>query len=402
MAITKKQLKNLIQELEKYRARNTELITILVPAGGNINEIKTMVTSEAGTATNIKSKTTRKNVIGALKRIDQKLKEYPATPPNGLCIFSGNISDKEGVSDIRIWAFEPPEPLNQKLYRCDKEFILDPLRAMIEEKEVYGLLTIDKSEAAVGFLRGRHLEVDREFESLVPGKTSKGGQSAQRFERVREGLLKAFLKEVGEYATKRFEEEPHLLGIIVGGPGVIKDMFLEGDYLSERVKRMIVGTRDTSYAGGEGIRELYERAQDLLEKTRAHREKMVIDDFFGRIKRDDGTAVYGYEEVMRLLPTGAVERVIISEDIDLAPLRIECPSCGYTLEKTMRKSDAPTNCPQCGNKTNITETGSLLEQIEDLASKTSTEVVVVSSETPEGATFLNIGGIGAVLRYRME
>jgi len=35
---------------------------------------------------------------------------------------------------------EPPLPLKTRLYRCDKDFVLDPLRDILEVSEIFALL----------------------------------------------------------------------------------------------------------------------------------------------------------------------------------------------------------------------------------------------------------------------
>ena len=64
MALTAKQrfeLKKFVKELEQYRGRHTELVTVYVPSGYDINKIIGHLKQEQGTATNIKSTSTRKN-----------------------------------------------------------------------------------------------------------------------------------------------------------------------------------------------------------------------------------------------------------------------------------------------------------------------------------------------------
>ncbi len=48
-----------------------------------------MLTFEASTASNIKDKNNRKNVLTAIKSANEKLKQYKKCPDNGLAIFSG-------------------------------------------------------------------------------------------------------------------------------------------------------------------------------------------------------------------------------------------------------------------------------------------------------------------------
>jgi peptide chain release factor subunit 1 len=133
------------------------------------------LTQEKSTAENIKSKTTRKNVISALEKIIQYLKLFKQTPPNGLAVFAGNVSEFEGKEEIRLWVIEPPEKLETKIYWCDQVFVLDPLKEMLKEKDVYGLIVLDAREATIGLLRGKRIVVKKKMDSTVPSKTVKGG-----------------------------------------------------------------------------------------------------------------------------------------------------------------------------------------------------------------------------------
>ena len=172
-------LKKLIRELESYKGRHTELISVYVPAGANIVDVANQLFEEKGTASNIKSKTTRKNVLTALEKIIQHLKLFRETPPNGLVVFCGNISPVEGKEDIRLWSFEPPEKLSTKLYWCDQVFVLDPLKEMLSEKEIFGLIVLDAREANIGLLEGKKIVPLKHLESTVPSKTVKGGMCVE-------------------------------------------------------------------------------------------------------------------------------------------------------------------------------------------------------------------------------
>lgn len=169
-------LEELVNLLEKIRGSHTELVTVLIPGGTNIHQVSSQLASEAGTAENIKSKATRNAVVTALETIIRKLKEYKQTPKNGLALFCGNVSEKEGGQDIQIWAYEPPRALNVRLYRCDKVFVIEPLKEMLDVTEVYGLLVMDRREATIGVLEGKKINIIRNLSSNVPGKIRAGGQ----------------------------------------------------------------------------------------------------------------------------------------------------------------------------------------------------------------------------------
>ncbi len=174
--MSKQELEELVEELDKIKGQHTELITVYIPGGQNLNTVKKQMEDEKGTAENIKSKQTRKNVISALDTIGRDLKNYKKTPENGMAIFCGNVSESEGRTEIQLWVIEPPQPLNTRLYRCDKEFVLEPLKKMLEAEEVYGLVVMDRKEATLGLLEGKHVKVLRHMTSGVPGKQRAGGQ----------------------------------------------------------------------------------------------------------------------------------------------------------------------------------------------------------------------------------
>src|SRR3989338_192934 len=93
-------LKKFIKELEHYKGRHTELVTVYVPAGYGLVKIIQQLQQEQGTAANIKSASTRKNVVDALERMVQHLRLFRQTPQNGLASFSGNVGP-EGRQDLK-------------------------------------------------------------------------------------------------------------------------------------------------------------------------------------------------------------------------------------------------------------------------------------------------------------
>ncbi len=175
--IARFKIKKFVKELSQYKGRHTELISVYIPAGYDLNAITTHLAQEQGTATNIKSKQTRDNVIAALEKIIQHLKTYDKTPANGLAAFAGNVAEREGQQDFRAWSIEPPIPQNQRLYRCDKTFVLEPLAELADDKTMYGLVVIDMRDATLAFLKGKTIIPITTTHSEVPGKTRAGGQS---------------------------------------------------------------------------------------------------------------------------------------------------------------------------------------------------------------------------------
>jgi len=362
MALTLYELENLIKELEKIKGRHTELITVLIPAGANINIVANQIEAEKSTADNIKSKTTRKNVIDALESITRELKLYKTTPKNGMAIFCGNISETEGQTNMKLWAIEPPQELRTRLYRCDKEFVLEPLREMLKATEVYGLVVLDRKEATFGLLEGKQIKILRHITSGVPGKIRAGGQSAARFSRITEGLAKEFFRKIADTMKELYFDLPRLKGIMIGGPMPSKEDFLKEGQLITSLKEKIIALKDLGYADEHGIELLVEASRDVLAEQEITKEKKLLEDFFNLIGKGK-KAIYGKENVEKAIQYGAVETLLLSKELGAEE---------------------------------IAEARRLAESI-------SAKVEIISTETEEGEQFWNMTkGYGAILRFDIE
>ncbi|MBN1544792.1 peptide chain release factor aRF-1 [Candidatus Woesearchaeota archaeon] len=355
-------LRKFVKEIEQHRGRHTELVSVYVPAGYDLNLIVNHISQEQGTASNIKSKQTRENVIGALERMIQHLKLFKQTPPNGLAVFSGNVAEKEGQENFQVWSVEPPVPLKFRTYRCDKEFVLDPLREMMEVKEVYGLVVLDRRDAMLALLKGKTIIPLVKTHSEVPGKFKAGGQSAPRFARNRELATKEHYKKIAEYMKDQFLKIEGLKGIIVGGPGVTVNDFIGHDYVTGDLKKKIIGTKDLSYTEEFGLQELLEKSEDLLAAEEVAQEKQIVGKFLTYLGRQPGMVTYGRDQVKKMLQMGVVQTLLLSESLD---------------DKD-------------------------IEEFEKEAERVGTEVRIISTETREGVQLRDLGKIAAILRYEIH
>ncbi|RLG12741.1 peptide chain release factor 1 [Candidatus Pacearchaeota archaeon] len=362
MKLSKNELEEKIEELEKYKGRHTELISVYISAGYDANAVQRQLEAEKSTAKNIKSTSTRKNVTEALEKIVRYLKGLKKTPENGLALFAGNISKVEGQSDLRLWDIEPPLPLKIRLYRCDKEFVLEPLKEQLEVSEVFALLVMDRKEATIGMLEGKRIEILQKMTSGVPSKVRAGGQSSQRFHRITEGLTKDFYKRIADEMKKIFYNEPRLKGILVGGPIPTKDEFLDGEYLATKLREKVIGRIDIGGSDESGLKELVEKSQDILAGQEIIYEKKVLEKFFKVLGEKPGLATLKEEDTEKALQYGAVDVLILSKKLDKKKIK----------------------------------------ELKELAENTSSKIEIVSVETEEGKQFYNMGGIGAILRFKVN
>ncbi len=545
MAVFKKKLKL----LAKYKGHGTELISQYIPANADRSTVMGVLTEEVSQSSNIKSPQTRKAVQGALRKITNFLKQIDFDiPPKGIVVFAGNISESEGRTDIRLFTVRPPKPLKTKLYWCDSEFHLAPLKEMLAPNEVYGLLTIDKNEATIAVLSGKKYEIIGKFTSGVPGKFKAGGQclvpdsvvqtatgeimrvgdvhnpidleaadletlgvtsttvlkkwtvtkkeavkivtkhprteltcsldhlvftyqegatkaipaedvnagtillyadfektlgrkirpvkvksverlqgrfdmvdvstgcqnflanglvvhnSAHRFEQLRAEAAKEFYKRISEKMNSAFTVfADKLKGIVIGGPGVSKQYFMNVDMIDHRLKSKILGTLDISYTDESGIRELIQRSEELLRDTDLMKERGLVNRFLEEVAKGR-LATYGHKEVEEALQSGKAGLLLLSEALEWEVHKYVCERCKTEefelIKEPVNYKPGPHPCKQCHQEMELLEEIDYLDHLLEKAQKKGTDMRVISTDTPEGEQFYaSFGGIAAMLRY---
>ncbi len=402
-------VRKLISELSGKEGRGTELVSLYVPPRKPIHEAIANLREEWGTAGNIKSDTTRNHVQDALTKTMQRLKLYRTAPDNGLVIFSGALpTNGPGSEVVNVYEIVPPKPVAQYLYQCDDHFHVEWLKDMLREEKVYGILSIDSSEAGLGILSGDRLEIADVMTSGISGKTRKGGQSARRYERGREMELTYYFHRVAEHATRVFVDGTKVTGMIVGGPGPTKEQFLKGGYLHYELQKKVLAVLDLGYSGREGVRELVEKAGDILKDVRLVEEKRLVQKFLAEVNKQGGLAVYGLPRVVEALQKASTEVVLVSDDLDTVRLDARCKKCGTvksenveSLKKIQQRQEMTSiPCTKCGATDYEVAERDLVDVLEEMAFQVGSKVEVISSGTEEGNMFRTFGGVAAILRYR--
>ena len=187
----------------------------------------------------------------------------------------------------------------------------------------------------------------------------------------------------GEYAQPRarlFEELGSALqhvdaeAIVLAGPGFTKrdaHDFLKEEYPD--VTEKIATTVDTSAAGDRGVHEVLKRGavEEVQDQTRIARESELIDELTERMATGE-KATYGVEETAEAAEFGAVETLLVVDD-------------------RLRKE-------RQGEGDWEVDANDIVESVEQKGG----DVVVFSSEFAPGEQLENLGGIAALLRYRLN
>jgi len=404
-------IRKTLEELSQKTGRGTELISLYVPQGKQLHEVITTLREEQGTADNIKSDLTRTHVVDSLSKVVQRLKLYKKTPERGIVIFCGALPPEGGgplgSEVVKVYEIDPPKDLKTFLYRCDDHFHVDILKDMLKDDNLIGFLAIDAKDAGWGLLHGDKIEVLKETGSGVAGKHRQGGQSAKRFQKLREMELTYFFNRVADITKEYFIDIYPIKGLIISGPGPTKEEFINNNYLEYRLQDMVLTTIDASYSGSEGIREAFAKSSEILSDFRMVEEKKIIEGLFKHINSNTGLGAYGMKEVINYLKNNVVKTIIVTDDTNLYRIECKCKKCQniqddlVELPKVIpRKTELlNTACPNCNSTDSEVSQQDIVDYLALIATKTGTAIEVVSGKAEHGTMLSSIGKIGAILRY---
>jgi peptide chain release factor subunit 1 len=277
---------------------------------------------------------------------------------------------------------------------------------MLIEKSLYGLIVIDRSEATIGYLKGKRVIPLKNIQSLVPSKHGRGGQSARRFERLIEDAAHQYFKKVAALANENFVGNKDLKGILIGGPGATKDYFIQKEYLHHDLRKIVIDTFDVGYTNESGLKELVNKASETLTDLGLMEEKLLIQRFVREVvKPDGGLAAYGEDEVHKALQLGAVDTLLISESLRKYWLKLECASCGYRAASSSTERDPDSwVCPSCNKSTlRVLEHRDIVTELSEQAEQVGTKVALISPDTEDGSLlYTAFNGVAAILRYKVK
>jgi protein pelota len=165
-------------------------------------------------------------------------------------------------------------------------------------------------------------------------------------------------------------EQAQLGLIVIAGPGFVKDHFRE--FLSKAgVKNLPpIVVENTNSIGIPGAKEILFRGiiGKVIEELKVETETKLIEGLIEHISKGDGLGTYGDNEVVKAVQYGAVQDLLITD-------------------KKLRE----------GSDDERLKMDNLIRNTE----KTRGAIHIVSTEHPTGEQLHKLGGIAAILRFRI-
>jgi peptide chain release factor subunit 1 len=169
-----------------------------------------------------------------------------------------------------------------------------------------------------GRLQGNNREIVHKFTVELPKKHGRGGQSSVRFARLRVEKRHNYLRKVCEVATQVFitTDKPNISGLVLAGSADFKTDLFNSDMFDQRLKPKVLKIVDVSYGGENGFNQAVELAQECLSNVKFVQEKKILSGFYEHIATDSGLICFGIVDTMRALEMGAVETLLLYDNIE--------------------------------------------------------------------------------------
>jgi len=170
---------------------------------------------------------------------------------------------------------EPFKPINTSLYRCDSVFHTEELRKLLEDNDKFGFLIMDGNGSLFGYVQGNTRTVIQKFTVDLPKKHGRGGQSSNRFARIRTERRHNYLRKVAEAMTTCFitNDRPNIKGLILAGSADFKTDLNKSDLFDQRLSPLVIKICDIAYGGENGFNQAIELSGDAQRNVKFVHEK---------------------------------------------------------------------------------------------------------------------------------
>jgi len=242
----------------------------------------------------------------------------------------------------------------------------------------------------------------------LPKKHGRGGQSALRFARLRMEKRHNYVRKVAEMGAQLFltSDKPNVSGIVLAGLADFKNELHQSEMFDPRLKKIVVQVVDVSYGGENGFNQAIELAAESLADVKFIQEKRLISAFMEELAKDTGKYCIGVKETLHGLEAGAVEILIVWENLDYKRITLKNPQTSdqtiVHLSKEQQQDPANLKGPN-GEELEVVSSILLIDWFADNYPKFGARLEFVTDRSQEGSQFVNgFGGVGGLLRYKVD
>lgn len=263
-----------------------------------------------------------------------------------------------------------------------------PLVRLNDQYPRYAALLVDTNAARLFVFGLGALQAEREINNVKTNRTSVGGWSQARYQRHNENYHLHHAKEVVE-VLDRVTREEEVGRIVIAGDEVIIPLLREQlpPHLAEKVVdvvRLDIKTPE---------HEVLQATLEALREHDAREDAGKVERMLGEY-RAGGLAVVGARDTLAALEIGQVDELLISASRDL--IRPEAGATSPTGEIGEAIIEAATAQGDLRREA-LTDSATLAAELVTKAQQTGARVTFIE----EASLLAEVGGVGALLRYRI-
>ncbi|KAJ1558151.1 Polypeptide release factor (eRF1) in translation termination [Nowakowskiella sp. JEL0078] len=241
----------------------------------------------------------------------------------------------------------------------------------------------------------------------LPKKHGRGGQSALRFSRLRDEKRHNYVRKVAELAVQFFitNDRCNVEGLVMAGSADFKTELSQSDLFDPRLGTKIIKVVDVSYGGENGFNQAIELSGEVLSNVKFIQEKKLIQKYFDEISQDTGKYCFGIEDTLKALDLGAVEKLIVWENLDTFRYILNNPQSNEQkiVHPTKDQEKSRELFSEGGVDLEVVEKTPLLEWFAEKYKDFGATLEFVTNKSQEGSQFVKgFGGIGGILRYKVD
>lgn len=170
---------------------------------------------------------------------------------------------------------------------------------------------------------------------------------------------------------------------------------------------IIIGTFDVAYGQDNGFNQAITLASDCLTDVKFVQEKKIITKFMEEIAMDTNMIVFGTDDTLKAMEMGALERMILYEDIETTRYEMKNPSTGETrikfLNEAQEKDPKHFKDADSGVDLEVLKNEPLADWLLLHYGNYGLKIELITEQSSEGFQFVRgFGGIGGFLRYKLE
>ena len=211
--------------------------------------------------------------------------------------------------------FVPPCPIKKFFYRCDRKFYLDDLLKLYDKTDNYAIVLVSGKKSEFYLYNRNCTKLLKSISESLPNQFRKGGQSAQRFERIRDEKIGWYIKKVAEIMVQYFTKNGVFLykGLVIAGPAEMKDMLRNQDIFVQYFSKHLLKTLTIGEIYENSMQQVVQLAAEVLNSSSQDYKKLnEIESMISNDKTLD-LMVFGRDTVLHQFYSGVLKEIYLSD-----------------------------------------------------------------------------------------